>query len=88
MPNCVEMIAWTFGPVEIALIAVAALLVFGSRLPEVGKSLGRGIVEFKRGLRGVKDEIEEAGADEEPAEPDAKAPVEQSKSPQQSKPSE
>jgi sec-independent protein translocase protein TatA len=30
----------------------------GKRLPEVGKSLGKGIVEFKKGLKGVKDEMD------------------------------
>ena len=48
------------GPWEIIIIAVVALLLFGRRLPEVGRSLGRGIVEFKKGLRGVEDEINQA----------------------------
>ena len=50
-----------FGPMEIALIAVVALLLFGRRLPEVGKSLGKGIVEFKKGLQGIEDSIDDAG---------------------------
>ena len=45
------------GGAEWIIIAVIGLLVFGKRLPEVGKSLGKGIVEFKKGLRGVEDEI-------------------------------
>ncbi|HYF13810.1 MAG TPA: twin-arginine translocase TatA/TatE family subunit [Phycisphaerales bacterium] len=44
---------------EIGLILLAGILLFGSRLPSVGKNLGRGIVEFKKGLKGVQDEIEE-----------------------------
>jgi sec-independent protein translocase protein TatA len=48
------------GPWEIAIIAVVALLLFGRRLPEVGRSLGKGIVEFKKGLRGIEDEINQA----------------------------
>jgi len=43
---------------EWIIILVVALLIFGKRLPEVGKSLGKGIVEFKKGLKGVEDEIE------------------------------
>jgi sec-independent protein translocase protein TatA len=35
---------------ELLVILAVALLIFGKRLPEVGRSLGRGIVEFKRGL--------------------------------------
>ena len=46
------------GP-EWIVILVIALLLFGKRLPEVGKSLGKGIVEFKKGLKGVKDELDE-----------------------------
>jgi sec-independent protein translocase protein TatA len=47
------------GPLEWILIAGLGLLIFGKRLPEVGRSLGRGIVEFKKGLKGVEDEIEQ-----------------------------
>lgn len=46
------------GPFELLLILGLALLIFGRRLPEVGRSLGKGIVEFKRGLKGVSEEIE------------------------------
>jgi len=43
---------------EILIILLVALIVFGNRLPDVGRSLGRGLVEFKKGLRGVKDDVE------------------------------
>ncbi|MBX3358913.1 MAG: twin-arginine translocase TatA/TatE family subunit [Phycisphaeraceae bacterium] len=36
-----------------------ALLLFGRRLPEVGRSIGQSLVEFKRGLKGVQDDIED-----------------------------
>ena len=49
-----------FGPFEITLILVAGVLIFGKRLPDVGKNIGKGIVEFKKGLKGVKDEIDDA----------------------------
>lgn len=42
---------------EYLIIAVILLLLFGRRLPEVGRSLGKGIVEFKKGLRDVEDEV-------------------------------
>ena len=48
---------------EWLIIAGIGLLVFGKRLPEVGKSLGKGIVEFKKGLKGVEDEVTAADAD-------------------------
>lgn len=43
---------------ELLLILGIGLLLFGSRLPSVGKNLGKGIVEFKKGLKGVEDEVE------------------------------
>ncbi len=46
------------GPGEVAILAMLALLIFGRRLPEVGRSLGKGIVEFRKGIRGIEDEIE------------------------------
>lgn len=46
------------GGTEWIVILVIGLLVFGRRLPEVGRSLGRSIVEFKRGVKGIGDEID------------------------------
>jgi len=37
-------------------------LLFGKRLPEVGKSLGKGIVEFKKGLKGIEDDVSQVDA--------------------------
>jgi sec-independent protein translocase protein TatA len=48
---------YTPGPLEIIVIVLVVLLLFGKRLPGVGRSLGRGIVEFKKGLKDVKDEV-------------------------------
>lgn len=48
------------GPMEIGIILLVGLLLFGRRLPEVGRGLGKSIVEFKKGLRDVTDDIDEA----------------------------
>ncbi len=48
------------GGIEWIIILIVALLIFGKRLPEVMKSMGRGIVEFKKGVKGVEDDVEEA----------------------------
>lgn len=48
------------GGMEWLIIGMIGLLLFGKRLPEVGSSLGRSIVEFKKGLRGIENDIEEA----------------------------
>jgi sec-independent protein translocase protein TatA len=47
-----------FNAWELVIILVLGLLLFGKRLPEVGKSLGKGIVEFKKGLKGIEDDVE------------------------------
>jgi len=55
---------WTPGFWEILLILAIGLVLFGRRLPEVGRSLGKSIVEFKRGLHDVKDEIDKESTKE------------------------
>jgi sec-independent protein translocase protein TatA len=47
------------GGMEWIIILIVALLIFGKRLPEVMKSMGKGIVEFKKGVKGVEDDVEE-----------------------------
>ena len=61
---------WHPGPWEMVILLLIALLLFGRRLPEVGRSLGKGIVEFRRGLKGVTDEIETEAS--KPATPAAR----------------
>jgi sec-independent protein translocase protein TatA len=46
------------GLTEWLVIGAIGLLLFGKRLPEVGRSLGKGIVEFKKGLKGIEDDVE------------------------------
>ncbi|MFN2383330.1 MAG: twin-arginine translocase TatA/TatE family subunit [Gemmatimonadota bacterium] len=48
------------GMQEILLILFILLLLFGAkRLPDLGQSLGKGIREFKRGVREIKEDIDE-----------------------------
>ena len=45
------------GPLEIAVVLIIVLIIFGpKRLPELGRSVGRGIREFKGSLSGDNDE--------------------------------
>lgn len=47
------------GPGEILLIVMVALIVFGPRkLPELGKSLGAGLREFRKSTQGLKEELD------------------------------
>lgn len=44
------------GPMEIAIVLIIALVVFGpKRIPELGKSLGKGMSEFKSSISGDDD---------------------------------
>jgi len=47
-------------PQDIIILLVIGVLLFGRKLPEVGKYLGKGIVEFKKGLKGIEDEVDSA----------------------------
>ena len=49
-------------PTHLFLLLIIGILFFGKRLPEMGRSLGKGIVEFKKGLKGLEDEIEGTAA--------------------------
>jgi sec-independent protein translocase protein TatA len=49
---------FNLGPVEMLIVMVIAVLLFGKRLPEVGRSLGKGIVEFRKGLSGSGDDFD------------------------------
>jgi len=50
------------GPMEMLVIAIVVLLLFGNRLPSTMRSLGRGIVEFKKGVQGIEDDVDKAAA--------------------------
>ena len=56
---------WTPGPLEIVIILVIVLIIFGpKRLPDLGRSLGHGMREFKDSVTGKdKDELPEQSAD-------------------------
>lgn len=47
---------------ELLIIALIGLLFFGKRLPEVGRSIGKTIVEFKKGMKDVEEDIHNSSA--------------------------
>lgn len=59
------------GPFEMLIIAGLGLLMFGRRLPDVAKGLGRSVVEFKKGLKEVTDDIDPATPTKPPSNPPA-----------------
>ena len=55
------------GPMELAIVLVIALLVLGpKRLPEVGRSLGKGIREFRESLNSIGDDDDDDDVEEPP----------------------
>jgi sec-independent protein translocase protein TatA len=74
------MALFSMGPWEIAVLVILGVMLFGRKLPEVGKFLGKGIVEFKKGLKGLEDEVDTSATTAPPrSEP---AALEQPKPPQ------
>ena len=67
------------GPLEIVIVLVIVLIIFGpKRLPDLGRSLGRGMREFKDSVTGKdKDELPPAGETSERPEATRTEPVEQ-----------
>ncbi len=51
------------GP-DIFIVGVIALLLFGNRLPDLARSMGRTIVEFKKGLKETRNEVDKATKDD------------------------
>ena len=55
------------GPLEIALVAIIALIVLGpAKLPDAARAMGKGMREFKGALSGDDDERDEDGVQEKP----------------------
>ncbi len=66
------------GPAEMIVIAVIGVLLFGRKLPDVGRYLGKGIVEFKKGIKGLEDNVEDGLSGQQRQE----APIEPPRPPQ------
>jgi sec-independent protein translocase protein TatA len=71
------------GPLELAIVLVIALVIFGpKRLPDLGRSLGRGMREFKDSISGKdddEDDLEQARLEtqaQQPQPPTDDEPVE------------
>ena len=56
-----SLLAFGIGTTELIILAGIALLLFGTRLPKVMRSLGEGLVEFKRGVQGLPDDSSRDG---------------------------
>jgi sec-independent protein translocase protein TatA len=56
------------GP-EVIIIGLVALLIFGNRLPNVMRSLGKSVTEFKKGVQGIEEDVDAAVTSEKKSPP-------------------
>ncbi len=59
MLNAIQAM-WTPGPTELIIILVIAVLIFGRRLPEIARGMGKSITEFKKGIKDTEDDVRDA----------------------------
>ncbi len=70
---------FNLGAQEMLILLIIGVLLFGRKLPEVGRYLGKGIVEFKKGIKGLEDEFDASASAQQRPEPMA---LEQPRPPQ------
>jgi len=59
--NTLAFISMPSGP-EWIIVLVIGLLIFGRRLPDVGRSVGKTIIEFRKGIKEVEDDVKNSSS--------------------------
>jgi sec-independent protein translocase protein TatA len=49
-------------PMELMIVGVVAVLLFGNKLPSVARSLGKSVTDFKKGMSGIEEEFRAGGS--------------------------
>ncbi len=62
------------GTWEMLVIGGICLLFFGNRLPSVMRSLGKSVTEFKKGVSGIEDDVDQAVTADKKSPPPAANP--------------
>ncbi len=57
-------------------VLLVGLLLFGRRLPEVGRSIGKTVVEFRKGIKDIDDEVNDASNPKPELPASEKTPIE------------
>jgi len=70
------LFAFFESPVQLLIVGMIVLLLFGNRLPSVMRSLGQGMIEFKKGMQGIEDDKPDKHDDPPKKIPDEKKPEE------------
>jgi len=68
------LLAFGLGGQEIVLLLVLGVLLFGRKLPELGRSVGKTVTEFKKGMKGLEDDVEGTAQNKAPVEPEPVRP--------------
>ncbi len=65
---------WMPNAQTLIVLCLLGVILFGRRLPEVGRSLGKGLKEFQKGLGGIEDDLHETLSSTESARPQLQPP--------------
>jgi sec-independent protein translocase protein TatA len=55
--SMISLFALGLGPGTLIILLILGVLFFGRRLPELARNLGKGILEFKKGVKGLEDDV-------------------------------